>query len=235
VALEDDYQALLLREGLPEVREDLRRIKAVLRYGHAGETGPSLFERELDEARASGASRREAADLAPPDLLLLTVGTSPEPLLLAVAHHAPARVALLIEEHFDDDERRELERLWNRVRERLEQPPFGEVAWRRVRADPGSLFRDVEQQVQAARADGVERIVLDFTGAKKTMVAGAFLAAGFLELEASYVNFRDYDSTLNRPVPGTSFPVAVPHPVELFRPREGERTEIAPRPLGSLT
>jgi hypothetical protein len=64
---------------------------------------------------------------------------------------------------------------------------------------------------------------MDFTGAKKTMVVGAFLAAGFLDLEATYIHFHRYDSTLNRPVPGASFLTTLPHPAKLFPLREQER------------
>lgn len=222
MAIEDEYDALLHREKIAEVRHRLQRIKAILRYGRDEEAGPSLFERELEEASAAGRAAREKSGLGRPDLLLLTVGTSPEPLLLAVAHHAPASVILLIETRFDAGERAELERLWDAVHDQLDQPAFKEVAQPEVRDDPGSLFRAVEKQV-AARDEGRSRIVLDFTGAKKTMVAGAFLAAGFLDLEASYVDFRRYDSTLNRPVPGYSFLNPVPHPVKLFRLLERER------------
>jgi hypothetical protein len=217
VPLADEYDALLREQGIAEVRERLHDIRNIVRHGRADGRERSLFERELQEVIDEAASARGERDETCPDLLLLTVGTSPEPLLLSVAHHHPRAVVLLTALGIDEEDLHELEELWNRVHVQIGQPCFKEVARHDVRDDPGSLFRAVEKVVTDARTQDAQRIVLDFTGAKKTIVSGAFLAAGFLNLETSYVDFDRYDSTLNQPVPGTSEVGEVPHPVKLLK------------------
>src|SRR5262249_55717599 len=154
------------------------------------------------------------------DLLILCVGYSPEPLLLAVAHHAPRAVVLLIETHLRAEYLQSLERLWNEYRELLGVPEFSGMEQRKVRDQAGEVFATV-RRIAAGRRAG--RIVVDITGAKKSMIAGAFLAAGFLDLETSYVDFEEYDNLLRRPVPGKSRPGRIDHPYQLFRLREEAR------------
>lgn len=70
-------------------------------------------------------------------------------------------------------------------------------------------------------------MVLDITGAKKSMIAGAFLAAGFLELRTSYVDFASFHPVLRRPLPGSCRPVELRHPYALFRLRDESRLREA--------
>lgn len=202
--LVDRYGALLERLDARAVAEKLRGIEQRLWFGEPG--SPPIFADELREVRERGARRREAS--GGPDLLILCVGHSPEPLLLAVAHHAEVEVILLIEQSLEEEPLRVLGELWNEYRAPLGVPAFDQVARRQVRDDATDLFLTVREIVEEREGS---RIVLDITGAKKSMIAGAFLAAGFLDLESSYVDFDQYDDAiLRRPVPGRRPGKAVP-------------------------
>lgn len=216
--LSDHYRAVLAEAGARKARELLEAIDHRLWYGRADE--PPCLARELARARENGEAVRTAARCLPPEVLILVAGTSPEPLLLAVAHHAPRRVILLREESLSDHSMRRFERLWKCYHADVGAPSLERVERHTVRDDAAALYRAVERLVEAPQAGRGERVVLDITGAKKTMVAGAFLAAGMFDLETSYVDFDAYDAILRRPEPGSSRVKTVAHPVSLFRLRE---------------
>ncbi|HET9211217.1 MAG TPA: hypothetical protein VFR03_12500 [Thermoanaerobaculia bacterium] len=220
-ALIDRYRDLLAELGAREVADKLAKIEGCLWYGRPGSA--PLFAEELREIRERGDRLREANGQEPPALLLLCVGYSPEPLLLAAVHHRPVEVLLLQEQGLQHDYVASLTKLWNRYLP-PDLPEFESLPKRTVRDDPADLFLTVRDVLQRRRQGG-GRIVLDVTGAKKSMVAGGFLAAGFLEIETSYVDFAAYDPVLRRPIPGTSLPGRLEHPYSLFKLREEARLE----------
>ncbi|HEX4955810.1 MAG TPA: hypothetical protein VF017_20675 [Thermoanaerobaculia bacterium] len=224
--LREDYKRIVRAVGVERVREILETIEEHL-DNERDASGRSLTDKEMDLATHKG--REDRAGGPGPDLLLLIVGYSPEPLLLAAVYHEPREVVLLKSLDLDRDYLVKLAERWDRfVGPRLPDLPPGEQLLRDgrgVRDSPEDLFRTVAKVVGQARRGGAARIVLDITGAKKTMVAGAFLAAGHLGIETSYVDFDHYDSVLRRPLPGSPRPGLLPHPAELFR--LGERRELA--------
>jgi hypothetical protein len=217
----DRYRRLLAEEKVDCLRERLKAVEERLWY----EGDEPYFATELTTLQERGAADRQRLGATPPDLLLLTLGYSPEPILLAVAYHAPHQVLVLAERGLKEDYLARFERLWDRYRTMLGQPPFRELRreMRTVRDRPGDLFQEVRRVVEVQRRNANPRILLDITGAKKTMIAGAFLAAGYLDLDVSYVDFEDYDDLLRRPLPGTSRPGVLAHPLRVFRLREEER------------
>ena len=216
--LVDRYKSLLDRLDAPTVARKQRMIEDQLWHGSPG--SPPIFGDELKMVRDG--NRREER----PDLLILCVGYSPEPSVLAVAHHAPAEVFLLLEDRLQQDYLDSLEKLWDRYCGELRLPQFARLDKRKVQGSPAALFVAVREVVEERQRDSSGlKIVLDITGAKKSMIAGAFLAAGFLDLETSYVDFEEYDPVLRRPVPGTSRPGHLQHPYGLFKLREETRLE----------
>jgi hypothetical protein len=221
MTLVDRYRKLLLCPEVQALAGNQRVVEDLLWYGAPGSTEPPLLGEELALVRGRTEKRRSGE--RPLDLLVLCVGYSPEPLLLAVAHHAPAAVVLLVAEGLQDDYLLSLERLWDRHYELLAVPTFAHLERRIVRDTPADVFLLVRETAERWRRTPPARIVVDITGAKKSMIAGAFLAAGLLDLESSYVDFGEYDMVLRRPVPGTSQPGDLQHPYNLFRLREEAR------------
>jgi hypothetical protein len=67
------------------------------------------------------------------------------------------------------------------------------------------------------------RAVVDITGAKKSMVAGAYLFAAFADVPVSYVDFDYYDTEKGRPYGFTCKIGEMQSPTRKFRLREWER------------
>jgi hypothetical protein len=216
----DRYRQLLGSMEVATIAALQGKIEDVVWYGPPGGRERPIFEEELEIVLGRGREARSRTGENPPDLLILCVGYSPEPLLLAIAHHAPAEVFLLIGKDLRPEYLESLKTLWDTYRAILGVPKFGGLDRRKVRDQAAEVFAMV-RSITASR--GPCRIVVDITGAKKSMIAGAFLAAGFLDLEASYVDFTEYDNLLRRPVPGTSRPGRIEHPYRLFRLREESR------------
>lgn len=216
----DRYRELLKRHDGPELRDRVRRLEDELSFGSPGTEERSFLLDELIQVRSRKTSRSDGPG---PALLILPVGTSPEPLLFAVAHHEPRSVALLVPA-LPDGSKERLELLWNQVTEILGVPPFEEVKEYAVGDDPNDVFQTVRRLV-AEDARGIDRssILIDITGGKKSMTGGAFLAAGFLGLDATYVDFEHYDDVLRRPDPDSIRPGRLQHPEELFRLRDEVR------------
>jgi hypothetical protein len=214
-AVVDDYERLVGQDQVRNARAVLSAVERTVWLGEAGEA--SILVRQLSEVRSAGEKDRRGTREEPPALLLLPVGYSPEPLLLSVAYHAPERVVLLaplLESDYEVD----LSEVWDACRGALGTPPYGELAQRTVR----DLAEDVFQTVRAVVEESglpPERIVLDITGGKKSMIAGAFLAAAHLGVVTAYVDFERYDRVLRRPVPGTLRPGRLRDPARLFQLR----------------
>jgi hypothetical protein len=228
------YRAITEEEGARGLRLRLAAIEDRLRYGAAERGERPFLHDELAKAREEGVLARDNGDSARPDLLLLTVGYSPEPLLLTVAFHAPRKVVLLVAtsllaaDQREDSYESRLAVLWDSCREELGQPAYAEIARNEVRDSASAFFQAVRKIVEEQRSLGSSpRLLLDITGAKKTMVAGAFLAAGYLDVAVSYVDFDSYDILLRRPDPGSSSPCTLVHPIGLFRLREEARLAAA--------
>jgi hypothetical protein len=195
---------------------------------------PSLFHDEIRWVRELA----ERETITPCDVLILLVGHSPEPLLLSVAHHRPQRVTFLYPR--DGGVLDRLRKLWRAARPALRE--IGGSSWPLAAADldvleqpvgsptrgapfddgnPAALFERVVEIVDAERKHDGAAIVLDITGAKKSMVAAAVVAAGDTDVATAYVDFEsDYDATLRRPTPLSSRPGPFHNPYQSLSLRE---------------
>lgn len=220
----DRYNEILERNRGPELRDRVRQLEDELSFGRPGKDERSFLLEELVQVHSESTSQGQAQES---ELLILPVGTSPEPLLFAVAHHAPWSVALLLPK-LSDDAKDRLERLWDQAADPLGVPPFEEVRSLPVRDEPADVFQAIRKLVDGDDDRSLDRskILIDITGGKKSMTGGAFLAAGFLGIEAAYVDFEHYDEILRRPDPGSVRPGRLQHPEELFRLRDRDRLGV---------
>ncbi|MGH2628570.1 MAG: hypothetical protein ACRDHY_18185, partial [Anaerolineales bacterium] len=126
-SLIDLYQAVVEEEGVADIRDRLQRIQERLWYGAPERQEKACLALELDNSREQGVRARDETGAAAPDLLVLTLGYSPEPLLLSIAHHAPRRVVLLKSASLKGDYLEHFEKLWNVYQGQLGQPRFAEA------------------------------------------------------------------------------------------------------------
>ncbi|MEK6285819.1 MAG: hypothetical protein AABO57_08770 [Acidobacteriota bacterium] len=139
-------------------------------------------------------------------LLAMLVGFSVEPLLQTVWAYEPQQVLLLLNQAYGDLEEggmrgedfgemvKSLIQDHLSVKKPLKRKP--QVDCEIVNADPASVFRRLREKVSVT-----EGVIIDITGAKKSMVAGAFLYAAYANVPVSYVDFDDdaYDPERGRP------------------------------------
>jgi CRISPR-associated protein (TIGR02710 family) len=204
-------EEVLQGEGSPSLEEVVTTWKALPVSNPVQRERAEQFYREhvfplvLRLAR----ERQAEASRSGYDLLISSVGTSPEPVILSIHLLQPQRSFLL----YTSDSEKYL-------------PYIVEVSGlkpdvydkRQVeKDDPVSIYAAVHQAVQQARRrlGRDPRVAVDLTGGTKVMSAGCALAAGFLAADIYYVA-SDYDSLRRRPEPGSEKLVRVEHPyVEL--------------------
>ncbi|GAB4195463.1 MAG: hypothetical protein OHK0013_01630 [Sandaracinaceae bacterium] len=162
---------------------------------------------------------------APPELLFLLCGMSPQPLFVSIMVQRPRQVRLVasqteagrraadeIEQRLED--LRRLGRIDCRIERRVEiaasDPARGYVELR-------AAIRESQREHQV---EDLRRVRLDITGGKKTMVAAAYLVAAELGIATTYVDSDAYDEQARQPVPCTSEIRTLEDPIGAFRLRD---------------
>jgi len=165
--------------------------------------------------------------------LALLVGYSLEPLLQTICFYRPKRIVLVLSEKYGstvgDVMGGHIAGLVGRLVERgllKDQPTIGpkddKGDFREVKSDPAHVFRLLLDEL---KSEPPERVVVDITGARKSMAAGAFFYAAFAGVAISYVEFDDtnYNLVLGRPEGYRSVIRRLPNPYATFALREWGR------------
>ncbi|ADG06921.1 CRISPR-associated protein Cas02710 [Kyrpidia tusciae] len=190
--------------------------------------GNSLLEAEMEQIR-----QRSSPEHC--ETLVLLVGLSLEPLLQSICLYQPAGILLVLSDDeyageprhayvghvFEAIERLRDEGLIDRVPKYLGKNPAGEGQFVETADDPLAVFRTL---VETLRDEPCP--VIDITGGKKSMVAGAFLYAAYAGVRISYVDFTEYDRNSRRPYGYLSKIGELPNPYEKFALREWERVRL---------
>lgn len=160
-----------------------------------------LLPFELDYAKA----RARLPSDARCGVLVMLVGYALEPLLQSICVYKPREVFLVLNDWYGDrrgngwgEDFIEILRVlqskpWSGVSLQVTPDPLQTVPGR-----PADVFRYLRKQLLPRLRDQ-GRVVLDITGAKKSMVAGAYLFGAYANVPVSYVDFDDYDATRSRP------------------------------------
>ncbi|MCK6561908.1 hypothetical protein HUU39_05725 [candidate division KSB1 bacterium] len=93
---------------------------------------------------------------------------------------------------------------------------------------PEEVFRQVRKEVIDLVKDYTHKqVVLDITGGKKSMVAGAYLLGAYADIDISYVDFDDdaYEPEFNRPYGDACYIQILENPYKLFGLREWQQAE----------
>jgi len=91
-----------------------------------------------------------------------------------------------------------------------------------------NLYREIKRFLEWERL-GPREVVIDPTGGKKSMSAGATLAGFLIGAFLVYVDYAEYDAVRRIPVAGTEYPRLLHNPLEVFGDREVERILAALR------
>ncbi|MCS6841317.1 MAG: hypothetical protein NZ701_11100, partial [Roseiflexus sp.] len=168
--------------------------------------------------------------------LALTVGESFEPLLQAVCVLQPQRVVLILNTFYGDtpgiDHGKHLEQLMIKLsqsslpsnfRPQLSVNNFDLIEL--PKDTPTYVFRALRDALQKPKAQPPAGFtdVVDITGAKKSMVVGAFLYAAHSDLPITYVDFDEYDTQWGKPYGYTCRIGRIANPYEAFHLRDWEQ------------
>jgi hypothetical protein len=173
------------------------------------------------------------------DVLFLLVGYSLEPLLQSICVHHPPLVILVLNKKLsttiegrglDHELRRaakraclndEIRRTWHATPPVFETLSTGDT--------PQEVFRVLRNKVLSlldeARRRGASppRVVVDITGAKKSMTAGAYLLAAYADVKVTYVDFDEYSPRFGRAFGYTCQIGPLENPYRIFRIAEWQR------------
>ncbi len=202
-----------------------------------------LLGRELQHAASQpdGATRLRGVG-KPVHTLALTVGESFEPLLQAVCVLRPKRVVLILNSFYGDtsgsDHGEDLKQLMLKLAEVADLPQEMRPELRsNEQCDdfdlielgedtPTQVFRKLREAMQKPKAQPQQECytnVVDITGAKKSMVVGAFLYAAHSGLPITYVDFDEYDTQWGKPYGYTCRIGEIANPYEAFHLRDWEQ------------
>jgi len=156
--------------------------------------------------------------------LVLLVGQSVEPLLQSVWAHNPQELLLILNQQYD--EQTTGEDFAFTLRDLLSLLPTehrvqnGHIRQVVVEAKPANVFRALVEQTR-----DWEGTIIDITGAKKSMVSGAFLYAAYAGVPVSYVDFDDaaYSAEYGKPYGYASHIRSFENPYTAFALRDWER------------
>lgn len=198
-----------------------------------------LLGRELQEASKDPTRLRGVGK--PVHTLALTVGESFEPLLQVVCVLRPKRVVLILNSFYGDtsgsDRGEDIKQIMLKLAQVKDLP---EGMRPELRSDkqqndfdlieltndtPTQVFRALRQAMQKPEAQPPEGYtnVVDITGAKKSMVVGAFLYAAHSGLPITYVDFDEYDTQWGKPYGYTCRIGEIANPYEAFHLRDWEQ------------
>lgn len=200
-----------------------------------------LLGRELQHASSQpDAATRLRGVGRPVHTVALTVGESFEPLLQVVCVLRPKRVVLILNSFYGDtpgsDHGEDLKQLMLKLA-RVADLPQGmrpelhsneqcdDFDLIELEEDtPTQVFRELRQAMQkpARPPEGFTNVV-DITGAKKSMVVGAFLYAAHSGLPITYVDFDEYDAQWGKPYGYTCRIGEIANPYEAFHLRDWEQ------------
>jgi hypothetical protein len=168
------------------------------------------------------------------DILVIMLGHSFEPLLQAIVAYQPKQVLMVLNKKYDDEKDGEVtgvryyESAFESAFELLkdnqlvsDKPIILPDPMRAAGDTPVEIFRFLRQELLTPINDS-KRVVIDITGAKKSMVAGAYLFAAFADVPVSYVDFETYSPKEGKPYGYTCIIEEIKSPTETFRLREWE-------------
>jgi len=165
------------------------------------------------------------------DTLALLVGYSIEPLLQTISVYEPAYVILLLHKQYGEETGKQrglqvktwITDLLGPHLARQPQVQVAVIAQDEFLADkPETVFRALCEYVLPHQRAG-QRVVVDITGGKKSMDAGAFLFAAYADIPVSYVDFDEYHPKERRPFGFTCRIGELENPYAAFRLRDWER------------
>lgn len=150
------------------------------------------------------------------ECLILSVGTSYEPLVLNIMLLRPKKILFL----YTDQSETIIEKIVRHCgltasrynKERVEE------------TNPLSIYRQIKESY--IKWQRPEKIYIDFTGGTKAMSAAAALAGALIEVQLVYVGTTHYLQDMRKPEPGSEILVFIDNPLAIFGDLEIEKAMV---------
>jgi len=156
----------------------------------------------------------EAGRFKPYRYLIMTVGFSPEPMIMWIKAFKPERVYFL----YSADTEKLIDTIADQAGLRPSQVRLGEVG----SSNTIDVYEKIKKFIDDDKLD-LSKVAIDISGGKKSMVAGCTLAANYLGLDVLYVDYTNYNQHFRKPKPGSEIPVKLDDPLEVFGDREMQK------------
>ena len=160
-------------------------------------------------------TRNTAAVIEPVRHLVVSVGTSYEPIVLSIALFSPEKILFLYTEKSEPTLDKVVSYSGLKV-SNYEKRKVSEI-------DPIDIYQEVKRAY--LMWDKPERMYIDFTGGTKAMSAAAALAGAMIDVQMVYVASDDYLVDFRKPNPGSEKIVYLDNPLSVFGDMEVEKAE----------
>ncbi len=150
------------------------------------------------------------------DYLILSVGTSYEPLILNISLLKPKRILFL----YTDNTEKIISKIVNFLQLQAEAYEKSIVD----ATDSLSVYQKIKQAYIGWERP--EKVYIDFTGGTKTMSAAAALAGSLIDVQLIYVGTSEYLSFFRKPRPGSEELLYIDNPIEVFGDFELEKVFV---------
>ena len=138
--------------------------------------------------------------------LIVSVGTSYEPIVLNIRLLNPSRILFLYTE--------KSEKTLNKIIDYCDIRPDTYDKSRVDEVDPLDIYREIKKAY--LRWNRPERVYIDFTGGTKAMSASAALAGAMIDVQLVYVGSEDYLVDFRKPNPGSETLIYIDNPLSVF-------------------
>ena len=173
-------------------------------------------------------SRNAFYQVTETDILVQLVGFSWEPLFISLCAYQPDILVLVLNKIYNNqsgnkrglDYKEHINKLMEADLITNEPKIISNI----VGDTPESVFKLLREKVLPYINEG-KRVVIDITGAKKTMVSGAYLFATYSNSLVSYLDFEKYNGEFGKPYGYTCVIKKPENPVEMFKLAEWLRVE----------
>jgi len=173
--------------------------------------------------------RENKANIKPTDVLVQLVGLTWDPLLISLCLYTPRKLVLVLSKWYDKQEGEGRGDRYVGLLEKLRDknlidflPTALPQPWDTVNDTPQDVFKFLKRHILPL-INQEERVVIDITGAKKSMVSGAYLFSAYTNARVSYTDFDKFDEEYGRPYGYTCRVGELENPLELFKIGEWEQ------------
>lgn len=150
------------------------------------------------------------------EYLIISVGTSYEPLVLSIRFFNPRKILFLCTEV--------TEVVLDKIVKYCELEPSCYQKRKVHETDPTDIYREIKQAYLDWKRP--EKLYIDFTGGTKSMAAAAAMAGAIIHVQMIYVGCTNYLVDFRKPYPGSEKLYFIENPLSIFGDLEIEKAMV---------